>query len=142
MDWSPLPVERQGIKRRNEVVISQSKTVTQNYSCLKELQGQKWRRLGIHLKRRLQSLTLLQMLWCAGRQEPKWLSPKRLNKQLTETRYLCPTNGLKSGKPVVELEKNWKKLKKRMTPQVNQQSQLTQTPEISQTLSQNLGSIH
>jgi hypothetical protein len=31
-----------GIKWRVEVAIQQSKTLTQNCSCLKELQGQKW----------------------------------------------------------------------------------------------------
>jgi hypothetical protein len=38
------PVERQGIKLRDGVAIPQSKTLTQNCSCIKELQGQKWRR--------------------------------------------------------------------------------------------------
>jgi hypothetical protein len=37
-------VERQGIKWRDGVAIPQSKTLTHNCSCLKELQGQKWRR--------------------------------------------------------------------------------------------------
>jgi hypothetical protein len=37
-------VENQGIKWRDEVAIPQSKTLTQDCPCLKELQGQKWRR--------------------------------------------------------------------------------------------------
>jgi hypothetical protein len=40
-EQSPSPVERWGIKWRDEVAIPQSKTLTQNCSCLKELQGQK-----------------------------------------------------------------------------------------------------
>jgi hypothetical protein len=36
---------------------------------------------------------------------------------------------------VVELEKGWKKLRRRVTPEEDQQSQLTWNPEISQTLS-------
>ena len=41
---SPPPLEKQGIKWKGGVVIPQSKTLTQNCSCIKELQGQKWRR--------------------------------------------------------------------------------------------------
>jgi hypothetical protein len=39
--------------------------------------------------------------------------------------YLCPTNGQISTTPVVELRKGWKKLRRRATPQEDQQSQLT-----------------
>jgi len=49
-------------------------------------------------------------------------------------RYLHPTNGEKLVTPVFELGKGWKKLR-RVAPQETQQSQLTRTPEISQTLS-------
>ena len=35
---------RQGIKWRDGVAIPQSKTLTQNCSCLKELQRQKWKK--------------------------------------------------------------------------------------------------
>jgi hypothetical protein len=35
-----------GHQVRERVAIPQSKTLTQNCSCLKELQGQKWRRAG------------------------------------------------------------------------------------------------
>ena len=46
-----------------------------------------------------------------------WLPSKRPNKQPTEIdRYLYPTNGLKSGTPVVELGKDWKKLRRSATP--------------------------
>jgi hypothetical protein len=38
------PVKRQGIKLRDGVAIPQSKTPTQNCSCLKELQEEKWRK--------------------------------------------------------------------------------------------------
>jgi hypothetical protein len=37
-------IERQGIRWKDEVAIPQLKILTQNCSCLKELQGQKWRR--------------------------------------------------------------------------------------------------
>ena len=40
----PTSSKRQGIKWKDGVVISQSKTLTQNCSCLKDLQGEKWRR--------------------------------------------------------------------------------------------------
>ena len=46
-----------------------------------------------------------------------WLSSERLYQQLTERRrYLYLTIGLKSGTPVVELGKSWKKLRRRVTP--------------------------
>jgi hypothetical protein len=41
---SQPPLERQGIKWRDEAAIPQSKTLTQNHSCVKELQAQKWKR--------------------------------------------------------------------------------------------------
>jgi hypothetical protein len=41
---SPPPVDIQGLKERYRVTNSQSKFLTQNCSCLKELQGQQWRR--------------------------------------------------------------------------------------------------
>jgi hypothetical protein len=52
------------------------------------------------------------------------------------------TNGQKSLTPVVELGKDWKKLKRRVIPLGDQQSQLTWNPKISQTLSHQPGSIH
>ena len=36
---SPPPVDRQGLKWRDWVINPQSKLLTQNYFCLKELQG-------------------------------------------------------------------------------------------------------
>jgi hypothetical protein len=44
--------------------------------------------------------------------------------------------------PVVELEKGRKELRKRVTPEEGQQSQLNLTHEISQTLSHQQGNIH
>jgi hypothetical protein len=58
------------------------------------------------------------------------------------SRYLYPTIGLKSGTPVVELGKGWKELRRRVTLYKDQQSQLTWTLEISQTLRHQPGSIH
>jgi hypothetical protein len=43
---SPPPVARQGLKGRDWVTNPQSKFLTQNWSCLKEQQGQKWRTEG------------------------------------------------------------------------------------------------
>jgi hypothetical protein len=43
--------------------------------------------------------------------------------------------------PVFELEKGWKKLRRRSTQQEDQQSQLTWTPDISPTLDHQPGSI-
>jgi hypothetical protein len=47
-----------------------------------------------------------------------WLSCERHNKHMTwdRCRYLHLTIGLKSGIPVVELGKDWKKLRRRVTP--------------------------
>ena len=43
---------------------------------------------------------------------------------------------------MVELGKGWKKLRRNVTPLEDQQSQLTWTPEVSQTMSHQRGSIH
>jgi hypothetical protein len=43
---------------------------------------------------------------------------------------------------VVELGENWKKLRRRATLEEDQQSELTWSPEISQTKSYQPGSIH
>jgi hypothetical protein len=56
--------------------------------------------------------------------------------------YLHPTNVQKLLTPVVESGKSWKKLRRRATLQEDQQCQLTWTPEISQTLDHQPGSIH
>jgi hypothetical protein len=48
--------------------------------------------------------------------------------------YLYPTNGQRLLTPVVELGRDWKRLGRRMTLWEKQQSQLTWTSEISQTL--------
>jgi hypothetical protein len=55
---------------------------------------------------------------------------------------LYPTNGKKLLTPVVELGKKKRKLRRRPTLQEDQQSQLTWTPKISQTLDHQPGSIH
>jgi hypothetical protein len=51
-------------------------------------------------------------------------------------------NGQKLGTPVVELGKCRKKLRRRVTLEEEQQSQLTWTPESSQTLSHQPSSIY
>ena len=82
-------VERQVIKCRNGFAIPQSKSLTQNCPCQKEMQRQKWRKTeekspqwqaqtGIHLKVRLKSLTLLLLvLWFTDR-SLAWLAPRSL----------------------------------------------------------------
>jgi hypothetical protein len=72
------------------------------------------------------------------------LSSERPNKQLKEIRckYLHPTHGQKLVTTVVELGKGWKKVRRRVTLEEDQQSQLTRTPESSQTLSHHSGSIY
>jgi hypothetical protein len=74
--------------------------------------------LGILPKRRLQGLTLLLMLWSAYRQEPNMavLQETQHAADRDRCRYLHTTIRLKSRIPVVELEKGWKKLRRRMTP--------------------------
>ena len=107
---------------------SHSKNLSQNCSCLKELQRQKWRRTwgkgGSSDWPKLEPISrgdskAWHYYWCYGVLTDKslaWLSSKRPNKQLTETsKYLHSTNGLKSGIPVVELRKGWKKLRRRST---------------------------
>jgi hypothetical protein len=74
--------------------------------------------MGIHLKGRLQALTLLLMLHCAYREVPSMAAVQEAQKaaESLRCRYLHPTNGQKSGTPVVELGKGWKELRRRMTP--------------------------
>ena len=40
----PTSSRKTGHQMRDELAIPQSKTLTHNYTCLKELQGQIWRR--------------------------------------------------------------------------------------------------
>jgi hypothetical protein len=56
-------------------------------------------------------------------------------------RHLHPTNGQKLLTPVIELGKGRKKLRRKTTLWEEPQSQLTWTPEISQTLNHQPGSI-
>jgi hypothetical protein len=114
--WTLPPMEGQGIKWRDGVPITLSKILTQNCSCLGELQGNKWRRT----QERRGPVT-----------GPDFYS-----------RYLLPTNGEKMGAPGYDVGKGWKKLRRRTTPQEDHQSQLTWTPKISQKLSHQVDSIH
>jgi hypothetical protein len=57
-------------------------------------------------------------------------------------RYLYPGNGQQLLTPVVELGKNWKKLRRTVTLQEEQQSQLIWITEIFQKLDHQTGSIH
>jgi hypothetical protein len=136
------------------VAISQSKTLTQNFPCLKTLQGQKWRTdLG-----KGDPVTVSNWDPAQGEAprhdtitEAMEHSQKRtyhdcpLNDQQAagrvRCRYLYTTNRQKLLTPVVKLGKNWNRLKRRVTLYEEQQSQLTWTLEISQTLSHQPGSI-
>ena len=83
------------------------------------------------------------MVCLQTRQCLAWLPSERPNRQLKESRvnpYTQPMD--RSGTPVVELGKGWKKLRRRAVQQEDQQSQLTWIPGISKTLSHQLGSIH
>jgi hypothetical protein len=113
---------------RDGVAIAQSKTVTQNCSYLKELQGQKW-----------------IAAWGKGSPEtgPNWdpaqgeaprsdiitdamvclqtgayhdCPPKGPTSSWVRCRYLHPSIGQKLLTPLVELGKSWKKLRRRTTP--------------------------
>jgi len=114
---SPPPVERWGIKWRDGVAIPQSKILTQNCSCLKELQGQKQRIAGGKGSPVIDPTwdpfqgggsKAWHYYWCYGMFADRslaWLSSERLKKQLTETDTDAYTIELKSGTPVVELGK-------------------------------------
>jgi hypothetical protein len=137
------------------VAIPQSKALTHNCSCLKELQGQKWRKVwekGVPVtgpswdpaQGKARALTLLLMLWWTCRQEPSMATLWEAHQAAARVRYRYwhPTNGQKLGNPVVQLGKSWKKLSRRAAPWEDQQSQLSWTHKISQTLSHQPGSIH
>ena len=58
--------------------------------------------------------TINDAMVCLQIRSLTWLPSERRSKQLKETdkRYLNPTNGQKPGTPMVELRKNWKKLRR------------------------------
>jgi len=56
---------------------------------------------------------------------------KKILRNRYRQRYLHPIIGLKLGTPVVELGKGQKKLRRKVTPKEDQQSQLSWIPEIS-----------
>ena len=67
--------------------------------------------------------------WCSGVLTDRslaWLPFKRPNKQLTETDTDTPNKNVLT--TVVEWGRGWKKLRKRVTPKEDQQSQLTWPP--------------
>jgi hypothetical protein len=101
-----------------------------------ENQVQRQAQSGIQLKGRPQDPTLLLRLWSTHKKGPimsaLWKTQQAAER--VRCRYLHPTNGQKLLTPVVELGKIWKKLRRRATLKEDQQSQLTWTPKISQTL--------
>jgi hypothetical protein len=99
--------------------------------------------LGIYPKD-LQHITLLLMVCCAYKQEPNMADPGEAQKspERIRCRNVNPTNVQKLVTSGVELGKCWKKLRRRVTLEEDQQSQLTWTSEISQALSLQPGSIH
>jgi hypothetical protein len=98
----------------------------------------------IQLKGRPQGLTILLRLWCAYKKGPIMTDLLKTQKGIERVRckYLHPTNVQKLLTPVVKLEKSWTKLRKRAILQEDKQSQLSWTPEISQTLDHQPDSIH
>lgn len=91
----PTSSRKTGIKWTNGVAIPQSKTLTQNFTCLKEQQGQTWRRdwgkggpvtSNFGFISRVDSKAW-HYYWCYGvlTDSLAWLSSERTNKQLTET---------------------------------------------------------
>jgi hypothetical protein len=58
------------------------------------------------------------MLWYAYKQEPSMAALREAQQaaERVRCRYLHPYNGQKLVTPVVELEKSWKKLRRRVTP--------------------------
>ena len=76
---------------------------------LKEIQ---WlAQIGIQLK----GLTVLLMLWCAHKKGPIIIALQQQAAERVRCRYLHPTYEQKLVTPVVELEKSWKKLRRRVT---------------------------
>jgi hypothetical protein len=78
-----------------------------------QLQSQIW----IHLKGRLQGLTLLLMLWCSYREDPSMVALREAQQAVERSRcrYLHRTNGQKSGTTVFEVRKCWKRLRWKVT---------------------------
>jgi hypothetical protein len=101
--------------------------------------------LGIHFKERLQDVTLLLMLWCAYRQEPSMadLCEAQQVADWNRCRYLTPSQLSEVGDPCGWIRERLEAAEEMGDPhREDQQFQLTQTPEISQTLSHQSGSIH
>jgi hypothetical protein len=90
------------------------------------------------------ALTLLLRLWSTHKKKPSMTALQKTQQaaERVRCRYLHLTNGQKFLTPVVELGKNYKKLRRRMTLYEDQWSQLIWTSEISQTLDHQPGSIH
>jgi hypothetical protein len=87
----PTSIRKTGHQVRDRVAIPQSNTVTQNCSCLKELQekngeqpeekeAQQQAQIGIQLKGRSQGLTLLLRLWPAHKKRPIMTASEKPNK--------------------------------------------------------------
>ena len=72
-----------------------------------------------------------------------WQASERPNKQLKESDADTSIQPMDGNRPVGELRRSWKKLRRRrVTPWEDQQSQLTWTLKISQKLSHQPDSIH
>jgi hypothetical protein len=112
----PTSSRKTGHQVREGVAIPQSKTLTHNCSCLKVLQGQKWK------KARGKGDLLTGPKWYpAQREAPRpdnITEAKECSQKGTyhdssiRCRYLHPTNGQTLLAPVVTLGKSWKKLRR------------------------------
>ena len=136
-EWKPtetITIDRQGCKWGN---FSQSKFLTQNYFCLKEMQGQKWRRdlrKSFLVTRPIcdpshgwapKSDTITDALLCLQTRAVLWEALPAADRD--RPRKIQPTTRLRSGIPMVELGEGLEKLKERATPEEGQQYQLTRT---------------
>ena len=90
-----------------------------------------------------QDLTLLLWLWNAQKKGCNMTTLQKTQQaaEKVRCRYLHPTNQ-KCLTPVVDLGKCWKKLRRRVTLEEDQESQLIWTSEISETVDHQTGSIH
>ena len=100
----PTSSRKRGHQVRDGITIPQQKTVTQNCSCLQELQGQKngkdpkekqvqWQgQIGLQLQGRHQRLPLLLRQWCTYKRGPIMTAPGKTQQALERVRcrYLCP----------------------------------------------------
>lgn len=121
-----------------------AKALTHISSCLKEMQEWKWRgaeekevkqkaQSEIQLKGRRQDLKPLLKLWSFHKKGCIMVAPQKTQQAAERVRcsYVHPTSEQKLLTPLVELEKSWRKRRRWVTLEEDQQSQLPSPPEIA-----------